>query len=146
MRSMFTVLNSPSCACMCARYWPRHHLVIDMTYVCNFSVACKHEQSRPRRCFQLRTWSTNNVLCGHGASQLIVAPCVCTIVTHCMTGWSTNPCYTRTRREQAERLSVDFGKGWRWHLGDAPDGPGFGSGTLSGFVNRSTCTFSKSAL
>lgn len=40
----------------------------------------------------------------------------------------------------AERMTIPFGQGWRWHLGDAPDGPGYGSGALSGFVPRSSCT------
>ncbi len=40
----------------------------------------------------------------------------------------------------AERVTIPFGQGWRWHLGDAPNGPGFGSGALSGFVPRSSCT------
>ena len=40
----------------------------------------------------------------------------------------------------AERATIPFGQGWRWHLGDAPDGPGFGSGALAGFVPRVSCT------
>lgn len=40
----------------------------------------------------------------------------------------------------AGRTELDFGRGWRWHRGDDPDGPGLGSGALSGFQPRSHCT------
>ena len=38
------------------------------------------------------------------------------------------------------RIEIPFGRGWRWHRGDAPDGPGLGSGALSGFHNVTSCT------
>ena len=38
------------------------------------------------------------------------------------------------------RTEIPFGRGWRWHRGDAPDGPGLGSGALSGFHNVTSCT------
>ena len=40
----------------------------------------------------------------------------------------------------AGRIEIPFGRGWRWHRGDAPDGPGLGSGALSGFHNVTSCT------
>ena len=32
-----------------------------------------------------------------------------------------------------QRITIPFGRGWRWHRGDAPDGPGLGSGALASF-------------
>ena len=42
----------------------------------------------------------------------------------------------------AGRLTVPFGGGWRWHLGDDPAGPGSGPGTLGDFklVPNASCT------
>lgn len=31
------------------------------------------------------------------------------------------------------RLEIPFGKGWRWHRGDAPNGPEYGSGRVEHF-------------
>ena len=39
----------------------------------------------------------------------------------------------------AGRIVVPFGQGWRYHLGDAPDGPSYGSGALSKFIPRARC-------
>ena len=38
------------------------------------------------------------------------------------------------------RTIIPFGQGWRFHVGDSPDGPSYGSGALSSFVPRSACT------
>jgi hypothetical protein len=40
----------------------------------------------------------------------------------------------------AERVEIRFGSGWRWHRGDAPDGPSYGSGRLSSFQLVKGCT------
>ena len=39
----------------------------------------------------------------------------------------------------AKRIVIPFGQGWRYHLGDAPDGPSYGSGALATFIPRAQC-------
>ena len=45
-----------------------------------------------------------------------------------------------TPKNLTGRVIIPFGQGWRYHIGDSPDGPSYGSGALSSFIPRAACT------
>eukprot|EP01052_Picozoa_sp_SAG31_P023884 SAG31_NODE_1996_length_6700_cov_4.398424_5_plen_426_part_00 len=75
------------------------------------------------------------------AAGCVAACCTGHCCSNMLKTFTTSAVMLLATAATAQRVAIDFGHGWRYHVGDDPAGPGIGAFDIaSGFKNVSSCT------